>query len=159
MDFVPAIRASRRMLFVACGTSYHACMACRQTIEQLTDVPVRRARALSQAALRPPGCRLSCCCPLLMHLLLDGISSCRRCPAKRFQDTVPRAVPQSLVSAPCSIPHQVALELASDLLDRKAPIFRDDMCVFVSQSGETADTLQVCVRFWKCPQPLVPVAQ
>ena len=38
---------------------------------------------------------------------------------------------------------QVTLELASDLLDRQAPIFRDDMCVFVSQSGETADTLQV----------------
>ena len=39
---------------------------------------------------------------------------------------------------------QVSLELASDLLDRRAPIFRDDMCVFVSQSGETADTLKVC---------------
>lgn len=38
---------------------------------------------------------------------------------------------------------QVSLELASDLLDRRAPIFRDDMCVFVSQSGETADTLKV----------------
>ena len=38
---------------------------------------------------------------------------------------------------------QVTLELASDLLDRQAPIFRDDMCVFVSQSGETADTLKV----------------
>lgn len=38
---------------------------------------------------------------------------------------------------------QVSLELASDLLDRQAPIFRDDMCVFVSQSGETADTLKV----------------
>ena len=37
----------------------------------------------------------------------------------------------------------VALELASDLLDRRSPIFRDDCCVFVSQSGETADTLQV----------------
>jgi glucosamine 6-phosphate synthetase-like amidotransferase/phosphosugar isomerase protein len=36
----------------------------------------------------------------------------------------------------------VALELASDLLDRKCPIFRDDTCVFVSQSGETADTLR-----------------
>jgi glucosamine--fructose-6-phosphate aminotransferase (isomerizing) len=36
----------------------------------------------------------------------------------------------------------VALELASDLLDRRGPIFRDDCCVFVSQSGETADTLQ-----------------
>jgi glucosamine--fructose-6-phosphate aminotransferase (isomerizing) len=37
------------------------------------------------------------------------------------------------------IPSQV--ELASDFLDRKTPIFRDDVCVFVSQSGETADTI------------------
>ena len=33
------------------------------------------------------------------------------------------------------------MELASDFLDRKTPIFRDDVCVFVSQSGETADTI------------------
>jgi D-arabinose 5-phosphate isomerase GutQ len=33
------------------------------------------------------------------------------------------------------------LELSSDLLDRRCPIFRDDSCVFLSQSGETADTL------------------
>jgi len=31
--------------------------------------------------------------------------------------------------------------LASDFLDRKTPIFRDDVCVFLSQSGETADTI------------------
>jgi glucosamine--fructose-6-phosphate aminotransferase (isomerizing) len=35
----------------------------------------------------------------------------------------------------------VSIELASDFLDRKTPIFRDDVCVFVSQSGETADTI------------------
>jgi hypothetical protein len=28
-----------------------------------------------------------------------------------------------------------------DLIHRRCPIFRDDTCVFVSQSGETADTL------------------
>ncbi len=44
---------------------------------------------------------------------------------------------------------QVTLELASDLLDRQAPIFRDDMCVFVSQSGETADTLKVMYLSWE----------
>lgn len=33
------------------------------------------------------------------------------------------------------------MELASDFLDRKTPIFRDDVCSFVSQSGETADTI------------------
>lgn len=35
----------------------------------------------------------------------------------------------------------VSVELASDFLDRKTPIFRDDVCVYVSQSGETADTI------------------
>ncbi len=64
------------MMFIGCGTSFHAALACRQTVEELVEMPV-------------------------------------------------------------------ALELASDLMDRRTMIFRDDMCVFVSQSGETADTLQV----------------
>lgn len=69
------IRRSRRIVFVACGTSYHACVAARATIEQVGEVAV-------------------------------------------------------------------VLELASDLLDRQSPIFHDDSCVLVGQSGETADTLQ-----------------
>ena len=28
------------------------------------------------------------------------------------------------------------IDLASDFLDRKTPIFRDDVCFFISQSGE-----------------------
>lgn len=40
----------------------------------------------------------------------------------------------------------VILELASDFLDRETPIFRDDVCFFISQSGETADTLNA-LRF------------
>ncbi|KAL8214072.1 hypothetical protein R6Q57_003521 [Mikania cordata] len=39
----------------------------------------------------------------------------------------------------CGIP--VMMEIASDLLDRQAPVYRDDTIIFVSQSGETADTL------------------
>ncbi|KIJ33973.1 hypothetical protein M422DRAFT_263929 [Sphaerobolus stellatus SS14] len=34
-----------------------------------------------------------------------------------------------------------SVELASDFLDRKTPIFRDGVFVFVFQSGETADTI------------------
>jgi hypothetical protein len=60
------IRRSRRIMFVGCGTSYHAAMCARQTMEELTDIPV-------------------------------------------------------------------VLELASDLLDRRCPVFRDDTCIFVSQ--------------------------
>ncbi|XP_073149351.1 glutamine--fructose-6-phosphate aminotransferase [isomerizing] 1 [Henckelia pumila] len=35
----------------------------------------------------------------------------------------------------------VTMEIASDLLDRQGPIYREDTTIFVSQSGETADTL------------------
>lgn len=30
----------------------------------------------------------------------------------------------------------VMVELASDFLDRQTPVFRDDVCFFISQSGE-----------------------
>lgn len=46
-----------------------------------------------------------------------------------------RAIFEELTEIPVSV------ELASDFLDRKTPIFRDDVCIFVSQSGETADTI------------------
>ncbi|XP_059219874.1 glutamine--fructose-6-phosphate aminotransferase [isomerizing] 2-like isoform X2 [Stomoxys calcitrans] len=42
----------------------------------------------------------------------------------------------------------VIVELASDFLDRATPIFRDDVCFFISQSGETADTL-LAMRYCK----------
>jgi glucosamine--fructose-6-phosphate aminotransferase (isomerizing) len=37
--------------------------------------------------------------------------------------------------------YQKVVDIASDFLDRECPIFRDDVCFFISQSGETADTL------------------
>ncbi|KAK9718298.1 glutamine--fructose-6-phosphate transaminase (isomerizing) [Basidiobolus ranarum] len=72
--YLSTIRRCRRIVFIACGTSYHSCLATRAIFEELTEIPV-------------------------------------------------------------------SAELASDFLDRKTPIFRDDVCVFVSQSGETADTI------------------
>ncbi|KZF24657.1 glucosamine-fructose-6-phosphate aminotransferase [Xylona heveae TC161] len=73
-QYISTIRRCRRIIFIACGTSYHSCMAVRGTFEELTEIPI-------------------------------------------------------------------SVELASDFLDRQAPVFRDDTCVFVSQSGETADSL------------------
>jgi glucosamine--fructose-6-phosphate aminotransferase (isomerizing) len=73
-QYISTIRRCRRIIFIACGTSYHSCMAVRGIFEELTEIPI-------------------------------------------------------------------AVELASDFLDRQAPVFRDDTCVFVSQSGETADSL------------------
>ncbi|KAJ1655156.1 glutamine--fructose-6-phosphate transaminase (isomerizing) [Dispira simplex] len=72
--YLPHIRRCRRIVFIACGTSYHSCIATRALFEELTEIPI-------------------------------------------------------------------STELASDFLDRKCPIFRDDVCVFISQSGETADTI------------------
>jgi glucosamine--fructose-6-phosphate aminotransferase (isomerizing) len=73
-QYISTIRRCRRIIFIACGTSYHSCIAVRGIFEELTEIPI-------------------------------------------------------------------AVELASDFLDREAPVFRDDTCVFVSQSGETADSL------------------
>ncbi|KAK9368316.1 hypothetical protein V1509DRAFT_623731 [Lipomyces kononenkoae] len=80
--YLSTIRRCRRIIMVACGTSYHSCMATRAIFEELTEIPI-------------------------------------------------------------------VVELASDFLDRRSPVFRDDTCVFVSQSGETADTmlaLQYCTE-------------
>ena len=73
-SYLNVIRRCRRICFIACGTSYHSCVATRAIFEELTEVPIN-------------------------------------------------------------------VELASDFLDRRCPIFRDDVCIFVSQSGETADTI------------------
>jgi len=35
----------------------------------------------------------------------------------------------------------VMVDLASDFLDRKTPVFRDDVCFFISQSGNVIDAL------------------
>jgi glutamine---fructose-6-phosphate transaminase (isomerizing) len=80
-DFLPEMRRCRRLMFIACGTSYHSSVATRQLLEELTELPVM-------------------------------------------------------------------VELASDFLDRNTPVFRDDVCFFISQSGETADTL-LALRYCK----------
>lgn len=79
--YMPEIRRCRRLLFIACGTSYHSAIATRQLLEELTELPVM-------------------------------------------------------------------VDLASDFLDRNTPVFRDDVCFFISQSGETADTL-MALRYCK----------
>lgn len=68
------IRRSRRIIFSACGTSFHSCVAVKSIFAELTEMPI-------------------------------------------------------------------SVELSSSFLDEKLPIFRDDVCIFVSQSGETKDTL------------------
>eukprot|EP00128_Syssomonas_multiformis_P013860 Colp12_sorted_trinity150504_noHs@10795 len=78
---IHTMRRARRLVFIACGTSYHSTIAVRSLMEEMTELPV-------------------------------------------------------------------SVELASDFLDRQTPIFRDDVCFFLSQSGETADTL-MALRYCK----------
>ncbi|KAM0678319.1 glutamine--fructose-6-phosphate transaminase (isomerizing) [Binucleata daphniae] len=73
-QYLKNIKRSQRLIFVACGTSYHSSLATRSLFEELIDIPV-------------------------------------------------------------------SIELASDFVDRKCPIFRSDCVFFISQSGETADTI------------------
>jgi len=86
-DYITEIKRCRRLIFIACGTSYHSAVATRQLLEELTELPV-------------------------------------------------------------------VVELASDFLDRATPIFRDDVCFFISQSGETADTI-LALRYCKSRGSLI----
>lgn len=86
-DYLTEIKRCRRLIFIACGTSYHSAVATRQLMEELTELPV-------------------------------------------------------------------VVELASDFLDRNTPIFRDDVCFFISQSGETADTI-LALRYCKSRGSLI----
>lgn len=80
-QYIKDMGRCRRMMFISCGTSYHACIAVRAMFEELVQIP----------------------------------TSCER---------------------------------AGEFMDRQYPIFRDDVCVFVSQSGETKDTLDA-LRYCK----------
>ena len=80
-DYLSEIRRAKRLLLIACGTSFHSAVATRAILEELSEMPVM-------------------------------------------------------------------VELASDFLDRNTPIFRDDVCIFISQSGETADTMEA-MRYCK----------
>ena len=54
VEHLAAIRRGRRVMFVACGTSFHACLACRQTVEELAEVPVRPRRFNLKKTLNIP---------------------------------------------------------------------------------------------------------
>lgn len=75
------------------------------------------------------------------------IKRCRRllligCGTSYHSAIATRQILEELTELP------VMVELASDFLDRNTPIFRDDVCFFISQSGETADTL-MALRYCK----------
>ncbi|XP_061386328.1 glutamine--fructose-6-phosphate aminotransferase [isomerizing] 2-like isoform X6 [Musca vetustissima] len=78
---------------------------------------------------------------------IPEIKRCRRlmligCGTSYHSAVATRQLLEELTELP------VMIELASDFLDRNTPIFRDDVCFFISQSGETADTL-MALRYCK----------
>ncbi|GFY64222.1 glutamine--fructose-6-phosphate aminotransferase 2 [Trichonephila inaurata madagascariensis] len=78
---------------------------------------------------------------------IPEIKRCRRllligCGTSYHSAVATRQILEELTELP------VMIELASDFLDRNTPIFRDDVCFFISQSGETADTL-IALRYCK----------
>jgi glucosamine--fructose-6-phosphate aminotransferase (isomerizing) len=71
---------------------------------------------------------------------LTDIRRCRKliiigCGTSYHSAVATRALIQELTQLP------VMIEMASEFLDCETPVFRDDVCIFISQSGETADTL------------------
>ena len=71
---------------------------------------------------------------------IPEIRRCRRllligCGTSYHSAIATRQILEELTELP------VMVDLASDFLDRGTPIFRDDVCILISQSGETADTL------------------
>ena len=54
----------------------------------------------------------------------------KKTPAHCFFHLQTRQLLEELTELP------VVVELASDFLDRSTPIFRDDVCFFISQSGK-----------------------
>jgi len=78
---------------------------------------------------------------------IGDIMRCRRllligCGTSFHSAIATRQILEELTELP------VMVELASDFLDRNTPVFRDDVCFFISQSGETAETL-IALRYCK----------
>jgi glucosamine 6-phosphate synthetase-like amidotransferase/phosphosugar isomerase protein len=72
VEHLPAIRRGRRVMFVACGTSFHACLACRQTCEELAEIPVRAPPPL-EACL--PSCMRNTRAPVhILQHCMHGLS-------------------------------------------------------------------------------------
>ncbi|EDX14728.1 GD18034 [Drosophila simulans] len=45
-EYIPEIKRCRRLMLIACGTSYHSAVATRQLLEELTELPVMTADTL-----------------------------------------------------------------------------------------------------------------
>ncbi|UYV83570.1 GFPT1 [Cordylochernes scorpioides] len=126
-DFIPEIKRCRRIMLIGCGTSYHSAIATYTRVkkERTKQTMVGSINKGNQLYLN------------VRDVTVVGVG--------HQLETVclqTRQILEELTELP------VMVELASDFLDRNTPIFRDDVCFFISQSGETADTL-VALRYCK----------
>ena len=163
-----AIRRSRRLILCACGTSFHGCLAARRPAHPppLPSPPPPRRPLLPPCpaeasplllphsglapppspAVPPPFTACTAALPARRPGLALGHGSCCTFPPAWMGCPHPRLCPgvcvqvRPLLEEMTELP--VQMELASDFLDRRPALDRSDTCIFVSQSGETADTLR-----------------
>ncbi|VDM77731.1 unnamed protein product, partial [Strongylus vulgaris] len=165
-DYVADIKRCRRLIMIACGTSYHSAIACRQILEELSELPVVLELASDFLDRNTPIFRDDVCIFISQSgETADTLNALRYCkPRGALLIGITNAVGSSISrETHCGVHINagpeigileelselpVVLELASDFLDRNTPIFRDDVCIFISQSGETADTLNA-LRYCK----------
>lgn len=112
-DHIKEIQRCRRLILIACGTSYHA------------GVAVCISHTLWHMRIRVQYVKIE----VWNHSPLNhrARNFSHQFILVLFPQT--RQVLEELTELP------VMVELASDFLDRNTPVFRDDVCFFISQSG------------------------
>lgn len=122
-DHIKEIQRCRRLILIACGTSYHAGVAvssfCFLFLSNAIQY-IRTAHLFSKKWGK------------LDFIVFRGVSFelvFRRMNVEFCAAFQTRQVLEELTELP------VMVELASDFLDRNTPVFRDDVCFFISQSG------------------------
>lgn len=161
-EHLATMRRSRRIIFIGCGSSFHAALASRPIIEELSGASLRPRLGTAALLGIRSGCGGAVASPVWAYCLqfhtlpnaptcspsascsLQSVFSTHWLRSSLSRHTLAAAFHTSLAGHPsvvlAGVP--VQLELASDLIDRRAPVYREDTAVFLSQSGETADTLQ-----------------
>ena len=80
-----AIRQSRRLVLIGCGSSYHGCLAARPLLEEASTLPARTSLTLLfglQAQIRHPARPVQMTeLPVQLELASDFLD--RRCPVSR----------------------------------------------------------------------------
>lgn len=134
-DHIKEIQRCRRLILIACGTSYHAGVAVSSLLfNHLLFFGAKSCQKNNQTESKRKIWQeiwhLCCGMSFVSCHTLCSVHSwhvfTNRCCCF-FSQT--RQVLEELTELP------VMVELASDFLDRNTPVFRDDVCFFISQSG------------------------